>query len=840
LKSDSFTTVHWAGVLLPLRELIAKLSVHPCDVVVLVPYAQLMHEARQAWASSGEASFVPRFETTQNWASALQSAGPAAAILEPSPDDIRQDAACDWLTAASLLDRAGLNAHKELLAARVVESAWSLARLAAAVPPSVRSEWGQRHAAALSSGMEAPVLAVESAVGQLALAWAASSAYPTDVLFEASCPLLVVVEGFQPDPLGQALVALWQARGDPAQTLRFPSDSCDASPTLRLQAALDAEDEAERAAACVLARLAQGLHPVALVAQDRVLTRRVRAMLTHQGLRMRDETGWKLSTTRTAASLMSLLRAAQWDASSDAVLDWLKNSPGMPPGSVSTAEAELRRAGLRHWQGIGPSQKVAFALAEQCKPLLAPLQGAKPLVLWLRNLRQALQATGQWQALLDDVAGQALLDAMRLREGQEAEFEAFQARMSLRDFTAWVNQTLESASFTPEHPVDPQVIILPLSQLLGRVVQAVVLPGADEIRLPVSPEPPGAWSPAQRALLGLPTREALAVSARAAWQHALRCAPIDVLWRNSEAGERLLPSGFVQAVLLLPGQALADDARMQRHLLPRPTRLPAPSAQALPVTQLSATGYDDLRRCPYRFFVLRQLRLREPDELDGELEKRDFGNWLHGLLRHFHEALEASPTADQAQRRSMLDAAAERSTREMALSESEFLPFAAAWPRVREGYLIWLASHEAEGARFLAAEAEREMPLGSITLIGKIDRLDRAADGSTLVIDYKAEARDKTVERIKLPQEDTQLAFYAALLPDDELAGAYVSLGEKEPTRTYVQSDIVELRDQLIDSILADIGRIAEGAPLPALGEGSACGFCAARGLCRRDFVEAA
>jgi ATP-dependent helicase/nuclease subunit B len=30
--------------------------------------------------------------------------------------------------------------------------------------------------------------------------------------------------------------------------------------------------------------------------------------------------------------------------------------------------------------------------------------------------------------------------------------------------------------------------------------------------------------------------------------------------------------------------------------------------------------------------------------------------------------------------------------------------------------------------------------------------------------------------------------------------------------------------------------RIAQGAPLPALGEGMACEYCAARGLCRKDF----
>jgi len=39
----------------------------------------------------------------------------------------------------------------------------------------------------------------------------------------------------------------------------------------------------------------------------------------------------------------------------------------------------------------------------------------------------------------------------------------------------------------------------------------------------------------------------------------------------------------------------------------------------------------------------------------------------------------------------------------------------------------------------------------------------------------------------------------------------------------------------LKEGIQAELRRIGQGAPLPALGEGRACEFCAARGLCRRD-----
>ena len=94
----------------------------------------------------------------------------------------------------------------------------------------------------------------------------------------------------------------------------------------------------------------------------------------------------------------------------------------------------------------------------------------------------------------------------------------------------------------------------------------------------------------------------------------------------------------------------------------------------------------------------------------------------------------------------------------------------------------------------------------------------------------------KTRNRVKHPTEDTQLAFYAALQPDDTVRAAYINIGEREGTLPVEQHDVVAVRDALIEGILHDMRRIREGAPLPALGEGAVCDYCAARGLCRRDF----
>ena len=803
-----------------MRAEIDRRQVHPADTVVLLPYAQLMQPARSAWAlDGGAAQFMPRFETSMNWSRSLGGFLPAA-------HDLRHDAARDLLTAAALLARAGLARH-QALAPRLMQAAWSIGPVAAAQVPKARLQWGQDTGVALEAGLEAPALALELALGRIALAWAASSSYPSDCLFVAEPGLLLLLQGFSTEPLH---AALRKRLGERAAVLPLYQDAPVGSYSLR--AAPDGEDEAQQAASCVLAHLAQGRAPVGLVAQDRVLTRRVRALLAERGVALRDETGWKLSTTRAAAGVMALLRAQVWDAGTDAVLDWLKHAGAFGADDLTRTELQLRKDGVRQWRAA----PVELPLVRQLQPLRAALQGSRPLSLWLDALRSTLQLSGQWSDLLADSAGQALLDALRLHDGAQAEFADVAARLELAEFTTWVSQTLEAARYQPVPPEQAQVVILPLGQLLGRPLAAVVLPGCDERRLPVSPEPAEMWTAQQRAVLGLPSREQLAQDSRAVWRYALQSPWLDILWRSAEGGERLLPSGFVQELQLLGGSAPADERRVRRALAPRPVAPPLPVGAALPVTRLSASGYEDLRRCPYRFFALRQLRLQEVDELDAPLDQRDFGNWLHCALRHFHEALQAAPSVAPELRQRLIDAAAQRARTELGLSDSEYLPFAAAWPRLRDGYLQWLAQHEASGARFEAAEAWKELGLGAVTLVGKLDRIDRLGDGSALVLDYKTESRSTTTQRIKQGSEDTQLAFYAALIPDDSLHAAYLNVAEKDGTRALPAPAIVELRDRLIEGIAHDLQRIHAGAALPALGEGAACEYCAARGLCRRDF----
>ncbi|MDF1483824.1 PD-(D/E)XK nuclease family protein [Ramlibacter sp. H39-3-26] len=843
------------GIVPRIAQALAARGIHAAHAVVLLPYTQLMPAARHWWALARPDGFAPRFETTLNWARRLGA-------FTPAGSDLAFDAARDLLTAQSLLEQAGLQSMRHVLAAPLAEAAQQLGRRVAAIAPHERAAWAVQARAAVALGLDAQALAYEAALARIALEWALASGYATDVLFDAcardvqagGAAFLAVLRGVHAEPLAQALQALWgecaialpladAALGADAAAWRLPA----------LHAAQDAEDEAQRAAACVLRHVAAGRAPVALAATDRALTRRIRAMLDASGVALRDESGWKVSTTRAAAHVMLALRAAARHASGDAVLDWLKNAPAWRDGpALDALERTLRRYGVRDWAGwrSQPVRDGAAALAAQADAQRATLQGARPLAAWLAQLRAVLQATGQWPLLRGDVAGQSLLQALPLDEEAQAAF-ALQLegspwaarRIDLAEFTAWVNGTLEAASFVPEYPAQEQVAILPLGQMIGRPFAAAVLPGCDERRLPAAPEPPGAWTAAQRAALGLPDRAALQAEARAAWCHALQTPHCDVLWRGADdGGEALLPSPLVQELQLRADAAALpppDDPRGLRAVPAAPTLPPGPDGSALVPARLSASAYEDLRRCPYRFFALRMLGLAEAEELDAAVDKRDFGLWLHAVLRIFHEGCRgAGEGGGLAPDAAALDGAAERATAQAGLSPEEFLPFAAAWPRVRDGYLDWLARRAADPSapRFDVAEAWREQPLGPLTLVGQIDRVDRLPGGEAVLIDYKTESPERTRERVRDPLEDTQLAFYAALLPDDTLQAQYLNVGERGGTAAFAQPGVLAARDALVEGMLGDMARIAGGAPLRALGEGAVCEYCAARGLCRKDF----
>ena len=91
----------WRRLLERIDHEMRELAAHPARCVVLLPYAQLMPLAARLWAAQFPDGFAPRFETSRNWAARVGT-------FAPGPSDLSFDHGRDLLTAASLLDGAGL------------------------------------------------------------------------------------------------------------------------------------------------------------------------------------------------------------------------------------------------------------------------------------------------------------------------------------------------------------------------------------------------------------------------------------------------------------------------------------------------------------------------------------------------------------------------------------------------------------------------------------------------------------------------------------------------------------------------------------------------------------
>lgn len=781
------------------------------DAVLLVPFAALLAPARSAFAACAQqrGGWMPRIETALTLAAAL---GPPPALAAGACcGEARQDglhAAEQLRSLAAVADIEQQDpARFAVLALRLAETAAALRAAALAMPPEDRvAHWQAVHAALRPNPGPA---ALEWALLTAAAAWAEASSVPsfpsassaalaqpaflsaaTDHLYAARPGAWIALQIAGPEPLAEGVL---RAARVPALRLVADAPGADpfaaASPPARLKrlACDDTEHEAQAAAAEVIGAINAGRLPVALVVLDRLLARRVRALLERRGVHVVDETGWRLATTMAGTRVVGLLRAARPGADADARLAWLKTWPRAEGEGLRSLEARWRQR--RHV----PNPAAADRLEQAAGRHLAELReaGAAPLAQWLHRLRDALARGGELAALLADHAGRQVIEALWLgEEGPPAAAAEAAARWqpTLGGFLAWVESALQSTEFLPELPESadvsegaegaegaeaPRVVLTPLARAVGRPFAHIVLPAADEAHLG-APQRPAAWvPPAWAEALGLPTLAAVRTRQRQALAQLMRVPAVTVLRRRSEDAAPLAPSPDMEWLWLrltanaktpqppaaaAPAQASRSDGpsppppeqawQPQRgRAALRPAARPAPRVddQALPA-MLSATRITALRTCPYRFFAMDVLGLEEAEELAEPLSKREYGNWLHELLLAFH-ARRASAASDAAaagetpsaehttaepgalgerDERWLVEAATQAAAK-LGLDAAQLLPYQASFEVFAPAYLRWLAEREAQGWRWAAGESPIELTLPELAptrLRGVIDRVD--------------------------------------------------------------------------------------------------------------------
>lgn len=642
--------------------------------------------------------------------------------------------------------------------------------------------------------------------------------------------------------------AAWPELMDDPDAL--PAASTLAAPAgLSLCPAKSLEDEAQQGAQTIVHWLQSGKTNIAVIAQDRVVARRMRALLERAQVFVADETGWKLSTTRAASAIVAWFEVVTSRAETIVLLDLLKSPFLFARQDDKTAQVMAIESALRSANVLGgwDAAKSALALLPAERELLSRLArqadyfaGRKTLPEWLSSTNNTLIAIGMRDALAADAAG---VQVLALLDNIEQECPSLEQQFSFAEWRAFVSLQLESTAFVPPNR-DNRVVMLPLNGARLRSFDAVLLVGADAGHLPSQPQETLFFANAVRRELGLATRESRQRQQLRDFVEVLQANKLVVLsWQAHKDGEPNPVSPWIARLQLTLARHGAAEIALHRidllpqHLTSSISSMPAPAAPSLLPGKLSASGYNSLVGCPYQFFATRMLGLSGLDELSDMPQKRDYGDWLHQILKNYHETVRDQKTALDL-REILLRDVSEKIFGVTLDHNSAALGYYVRWQKIIPAYLLWANEREAQGIYFYVGEELLERPLtwqdGSITLHGRVDRIDQCGNGDLVVLDYKAQAQPLLSAKIKL-QEDQQLAFYGLLSNADIEAAHYVAL---EATKGKI-SDVTaprypEWQYALGEQIKGNLRAISQGGALPANGIASICQYCDVRGLCRK------
>ena len=325
--------------------------------------------------------------------------------------------------------------------------------------------------------------------------------------------------------------------------------------TLTLFGAHSLEQEARAAEVQVRRWLLAGKQNIAIVAQDRLVARRVRALLERAGVLVCDESGWTMSTLAVSTVLMRWLDALQSDFYYQDLLDLLKSPfifADQPSQERKQAVYQLEQLVRKH--GVASHLDAFFELAhgeDEVQIALARLRQATEALRknsdtlsgWLRALDDSLTILGVVQGLAGDEAGAQLLRALQTLQ-QELSNDS--TRFSRAEWRHWLAQQLDTHTFR-DSAIDSPVLLTHLAATRWRSFDAVLLLGADASHLPGTDSGSVWFNDTVRSTLGLPTREVHLAQQRDDLLALLAMnGNVLVTWQASKSGEKNLLSPYLE------------------------------------------------------------------------------------------------------------------------------------------------------------------------------------------------------------------------------------------------------------------------------------------------------
>ncbi|MFZ9394682.1 MAG: PD-(D/E)XK nuclease family protein [Erythrobacter sp.] len=522
---------------------------------------------------------------------------------------------------------------------------------------------------------------------------------------------------------------------------------------LRMLTCATSEEEAQAIALLIREALEEPAKRIALVTPDRTLARRVVQHLDRWDIAADDTAGRPLSLTAAGRMLLQLaLLGSEGLAPIPLVSalghplvrrgegrrEWLEalraferrlRGPRPAPGPEPLREV-ARRAGVADWWG-----EVEALLG----PLVAlgPETGEAPLAEALDALAEvgtALAGDDLW-AQEDGRELARLVEELRLNARETG------LMVTLRELHPVLRGAMDLVAVRPPYGGHPRVAIYGLLESRMARADLVICGALNEGTWPQAPAPEPLLAPAIQRALGMPGPEFRIGLAAHDLASALGAPEVVLTRALRDMSGPTIPSRFLLRIEALLGDSANDHretripelaARLDRLVQraePYPRPEPSPSAE-LRVVPIKVTGLDRLLGDPYQFYAQEVLRLSKLDPLDAD-PARDFawqGTLVHEILHRWHR--QRTPHGHPP----LLPIANE------VLQEANLHPLLKGlWrPRLYDG-LAWIERCVAEDVErtVVASESKGHMIVDGVTVHGRADRIDRLADGTLAIVDYK-------------------------------------------------------------------------------------------------------
>ena len=525
---------------------------------------------------------------------------------------------------------------------------------------------------------------------------------------------------------------------------------------VRLMSSATIEEEAQAIALLVREGLEVPEKRIAVVTADRGLARRVAQHLERWNIVADDTAGRPLALT-PAGRLYGLIAQIAAEGPDPANLVAAFGHP-----LVRAYDSEARRLwlkGLRGFDrelrgpspapGMDPLRKAAAkagiaAWWEEAEALIAPLCNWPDTIALADALTRLADVAESFarSAIWEREDGRALGTLVEELRGQAL---AAGTQIETADLAGILRDCLDDIAVRPGYGGHPRVAIYGLLEARMARADLVICGGLNEGSWP---QPPGAdalLAPAILRALGVPGAE-FRIGLAAHDLAGAMGAPQVVLSRALRDTEGpTLPSRFLLRVEALLGEDLVKDHRettipallplLDRERPPAPAyQRPAPDpAPELRDVTLRVTALDRLLGDPYEFYASAILGLRQLDPLaaDPFSDPALRGTLVHAILDAWHKARADDP------------ALAIAPFAEAHFARERVHPlFRALWqPRLiaaLERFEQWIEESAADtGRSVLASEVTGEMIFSGVKVIGRADRIDRLADGSLAIVDYK-------------------------------------------------------------------------------------------------------